>query len=279
VLGELDATWHGLAAGREPVPAVEHTSFRRWSEILDDRAAALDTCDFWAAQLDGEDPLLGTRRVRFETDRLRDVDVSMSITDTDVTTRLLAANEPTPKLLARAAARTVTKWRLRRGQDLHPPLIALETHGRAETVADDADLSETVGLFTAIYPVRVPNEGTFEVPGDGIDYGLLRYRREDTASRLSRLREPQLLLNFLGRIHAGTGSQLHPDRTLLAHVSPLPEPDVAVRHELTVLAAVLGDVDAPTLGTQWRTLPEILSAEDIATLQSMWQDSLREVVS
>ncbi len=50
-----------------------------------------------------------------------------------------------------------------------------------------------------------------------------------------------------------------------------------MRHELTILAAVIGEGDNPVLGTQWRTLPDILSAEDVATLQSMWQDSLREV--
>jgi mycobactin peptide synthetase MbtF len=63
----------------------------------------------------------------------------------------------------------------------------------------------------------------------------------------------------------------------LAHVSPLPEPDLAVRHDLTILAAVIGDAETPVLGTQWRTLPEIFSADDVATLQSMWQDALREV--
>lgn len=86
-----------------------------------------------------------------------------------------------------------------------------------------------------------------------------------------------MLLNFLGRVHVGTGGELIPDRSLLARVSPRPEPELAVRHELTILAAVIGDADAPVLGTQWRALPDILSADDVATLQSMWQDSLREV--
>uniref|UniRef100_UPI0021F3BE97 hypothetical protein n=1 Tax=Mycolicibacter minnesotensis TaxID=1118379 RepID=UPI0021F3BE97 len=81
----------------------------------------------------------------------------------------------------------------------------------------------------------------------------------------------------LGRIHVAVGGELKPDRELLAQVSPLPEPELAVRHELTILAAVLGEGDNQVLGTQWRTLPDILSAHDVATLQSMWQDSLREV--
>jgi mycobactin peptide synthetase MbtF len=115
------------------------------------------------------------------------------------------------------------------------------------------------------------------MPGDGIDYGLLRYLRPDTAERLKAYAEPQILLNFLGRIHVAVGGAMRPDRALLANVSPLPEPDLAVRHAVTILAAVIGEGDSQVLGTQWRTLPDILSADDVATLQSMWQDSLREV--
>ncbi|MFV9635888.1 amino acid adenylation domain-containing protein [Mycobacterium neumannii] len=281
LLAELDAAWHTISSGREPAPIREHTSYRRWSRLLRERAYTLDTADFWAAQLDGEDPPLGARRLRPQTDRVGDVVVSMAVTDTDLTLRLLNASEPAPHLLAAAAARTVTRWRLHRGQDTPPPLLALETHGRADNLIDTVDTSDTVGLLTAIYPLRVQTaRDVGDIPGDSIDYGLLRYLRPDTAERLAVLPEPQILLNFLGRVHAGfDGGALRPDRALLAGVSPLPEPRLAVRHELTVLAAVLGDSDAPVLGTQWRTLPEILSADDVAALQTMWQESLREVVS
>jgi mycobactin peptide synthetase MbtF len=51
-----------------------------------------------------------------------------------------------------------------------------------------------------------------------------------------------------------------------------------VRHELTINAAVVDRDGTAVLGTQWRTLPEILSGDDVATLQAMWQDSLREVI-
>ena len=281
VLGELDAGWHTLASGRDPVPAVEHTSYRRWTRLLAERAANLDTCDFWAAQLDGDDPILGTRRVRPQTDRIGDVVVTMSLTDPDVSKRLLNAGEPTQNLLAVAAARTITRWRRHRGQDLATPLLALETHGRADGLVEGADTSDTTGLLTAIYPLRIATDrersAIDAMPGDGIDYGLLRYLRPDTAERLRSYAEPQVLLNFLGRIHIAVGGELRPDRALLANVSQLPEPDLAVRHELTILAAVIGEGDNQVLGTQWRTLPDILSADDVATLQSMWQDCLREV--
>lgn len=287
VLGELDAAWHALAAGGRPAPVREHTGLRRWSRLLTDRAARLDTCDFWAAQLGGGDPELGARRVRPATDRARDVAVSVSIAGADVTARLLSASEPMTHLLAAAAARMITRWRRRRGQTPATPLLALETHGRADTVIDGADTSDTVGLLSAIYPLRVRSEdpGTVggeiaAIPGDGIDYGLLRHLRADTADRLRAYREPQLLLNYLGRVHLGVdGGALQPDRALLAGVSPLPEPELAVRHELTIVAAVLAHGDVPVLATQWRSLPEILGEADIEVLQSIWRDALREIAS
>jgi mycobactin peptide synthetase MbtF len=278
VLGELDASWHNIAANLDPLPTTEHTSYRRWSRLLAERAAQLDTCDFWAAQLEGADPVLGTRRIRPDTDRIGDIVVTMSLTEPELSARVLSGAVPAQHILAAAAAATIDRWREHRGQDQAPPLLALETHGRADGIMGDADTSDTVGLLTAIYPLRMNSPAAIDaIPGDGIDFGLLRYLRPDTAERLRRYTGPQVLLNFLGRVHAGTGGALVPDRSLLARVSPRPEPDLAVRHELTILAAVIGDADRPVLGTQWRALPEILSADDVATLQSMWQDSLREV--
>ncbi|MGE2723945.1 amino acid adenylation domain-containing protein [Mycolicibacterium pulveris] len=281
VLGELDAACHAVSSGTTPAPIREHTTLRRWSRLLGERAKGLQTCDFWVVQLDGNDPPLGARRVRPQTDRVGDVVVTVSAADADVSARLLSSSVPTPHLLALAAARTVTRWRLHRGQQTPTPLLALETHGRADGVVAGADTSDTVGLLTAIYPLRVASARDLTaIPGDGIDYGLLRYLRPDTAQRLRGYPEPQLLLNFLGRIHVGLdGGVVRADRALLKGVSPLPEPDLAVRHELTIVAAVLGESDAPVLATQWRTLPDILSADDVVTLQSMWQESLREVVS
>ena len=59
-LGELDAAWHAVAAGREPAPPREHTTYRQWSQRLRQRAAVLDTVGFWSEQLDGDDPVLKT---------------------------------------------------------------------------------------------------------------------------------------------------------------------------------------------------------------------------
>ncbi|MCX2711617.1 amino acid adenylation domain-containing protein [Mycolicibacterium sp. J2] len=286
VLGELETAWHAVASGYPPPKVREHTSLRRWSDILAERALKLDTCDFWEAQLTGDDPQLGSRRVCPVTDRVGDVVVSMSFTDPEVTARATAG--VLPDVLAAATARMITAWRRSRGQATPAPLLALETHGRADAVvaaglARDArriDTGDTVGLLSAIYPVRVVDDTVAPILGDGIDYALLRYLRGDTAERLGAHRDPQVLLNYLGRIHhAGGAAALVPDRALLAELSPTPEPGLAVCHELTLNVALIERNGVPVLGSQWRALPDILSAADVATLQAMWQDALREVIA
>jgi mycobactin peptide synthetase MbtF len=290
VLGELDATLHALSAGMTPAPVREHTSYRRWVEAMAKRAEALDSEPYWAAQLVGDDPDLGRRRLRPESDRAGDLLVATAILDTETTAELMRSGLPVFEVLVAAAARMITRWRQSRGQTTPPPLLALETHGRADALFDsstpDVDTTETVGLLSAIYPLRVDTEDPRRVrelltaiPGDGVDYGLLRYLRGDTANRLADFDGPQLLLNYLGHADIGTSSGLWLDRSLLKGVSPLPEPDLAVRYELSLLATVLGSGEHQLLVTQWRSLPDILGKSDITELQELWRQALEEMVA
>ncbi|OMB99920.1 non-ribosomal peptide synthetase [Mycobacterium sp. NS-7484] len=289
VVGELENAWHALAAGRSPVPVREHTSLRQWSQLLTARAAELDTCDFWERQFDGADPDIGARRVDPTVDRMADVTITMAVADPDVTGRLLTGDVPVTEVLAAATARAVTDWRRHCGRPTPAPLLALETHGRVDAVVsegDEVDTGDTAGLLSMIYPLRLTADDArgvaaqvAAIPGDPVDYGLLRYLREDTAERLGAHRDPQVLLNYLGRIELDAADHaLVQDRSLQRGVTPVPEPNVAVRHELTIMAAVIDRDGSAVLGTQWRTLPDILSADDVATMQAMWLDALREVL-
>lgn len=275
VLGELMGNWSlpgGDTAGRseatrEIITAIggERVSYRRWARTLAERAAELDTVDFWLAQLDGEDPVLGARRIQPADDRFGDLAITLAVTETDVTAALMRAATPIQDVLADACARLITRWREERGLTGLVPLVALETHGRAG--ADD-----TVGLLSAIYPLRIrAGEPLPEIAGAPTDYALLRYLRADTAERLREYHGPQVLLNYLGRLDLDAGSLL--DRGLLAHVPIMTEPEVAVRHELTLVAAIAGG----KLVTQWRTMPDIFSDADVAALQTIWQDILQEL--
>lgn len=278
ILGEL----HAALAGADPLP--ERSGYRRWASALYERAQSLDTVDFWAAQLAGDDPDLGARRVDPERDRAGDLTVSVTVADRVLTAALLALPVPMHDLLVAATARMVTAWRARRGQAGATPLLALETHGRAEEVVTGVDTVDIAGLLSAIYPLRVAQadpagvaRALADIPGGGIDYGLLAYLRADTADRLAAQPGPQLLLNYLGRVdRAGGGPAVAPD--LIAGLPSVPEPGQAVRHELSVFAAVADLGAGQALMTQWRTLPDILGDAEITALQELFTDSLGELV-
>ncbi|MGV0596203.1 amino acid adenylation domain-containing protein [Mycolicibacterium porcinum] len=290
LVGELENAWYALTSGRSPMPVREHTSLRQWSRLLTERAAGLDTCAFWERQFIGDDPEIGSRRIDPATDRMADVTVTMSFAEPELTSRLLTGPVPVTEVLAAATARALTGWRRHRGQPTPAPLLALETHGRSDAVVSDhggeVDTGDTVGLLSMIYPLRLTVDDArgvaaqvAAIPGEAIDYGLLRYLREDTAERLGAHRDPQVLLNYLGRIELDASDHaLLQDRSLQTGVTPIPEPNVAVRQELTIMAAVIDRDGSAVLGTQWRTLPDILSAADIAALQALWLDALREVL-
>lgn len=290
ILGELGAALTAAATGHSPAPVREHTSYRRWADALIARAHRLDTAQFWVSQLEGDDPDLGARRLDPSRDQARDLIVRNAATDADVTRRLLDSGLPLPTLLVAATAATVTRWRELRGQPTPPPLLALETHGRADSLVDGPgahtiDTSDTVGLLSSIYPVRLNSthprrvgEQLAAIPGDGLDYGLLRYLRADTAERLAGFPPPQVLLNYLGAAHTDGGTGLRLERELLAGASPVPEPGLAVRHELTIAAMVLTYGGERVLAAQWRALPDILDDSDIGALQELWIESLWEMV-
>lgn len=281
VLGEL----HAALAGADPLP--ERSGYRRWAAALSARAQNLDTVDFWADQITGHDPQLGARRVRPDHDRAGDLTVSVAVADPEVTAALLASRAPMHDLLVAATARMIRAWRTRRGQQDPAPLLALETHGRAEDLVYEGrrvDSADIAGLLTSIYPLRIHQADPIgvaralaEIPGSGIDYGLLAYLRDDTAARFAGQPGPQLLLNYLGRVdRVGDGPALAPD--LIAGLPSVPEPDQAVRHELGIFAAVADLGAGPVVMTQWRTLPDILGGAEITELQELFTGALRDLV-
>ena len=185
-----------------------------------------------------------------------------------MTARLLSMAHPMHELLITAAARTVTAWRRRRGQETPAPLLALErtvartsTSARPPIPATRSDCSAQ-STHCASTPTASP---VSPYHGSCIDYSLpVRYLRSD--SQLREHPEPQLLLNYLGSVHAAVGD-LELDRELMAEMGRVPEPEQAVRHELTLVAGILGTGDARVLAAQWRALPDILDDADITALQ------------
>src|SRR6185295_17861890 len=91
-------------------------------------------------------------------------------------------------------------------------LVDLEGHGREELI-EGADLSRTVGWFTAIYPVllelekssspaarlAVVKEQLRRIPHHGAGFGVARYLSNGSA-RLKALPPSEVSFNYLGQL-------------------------------------------------------------------------------
>ncbi len=306
VLGYLADVWHAVESGGVPKAPMEFTSYRRWSELMQQRVSSEDVSpqrDYWATQVSGADPELGSRHADPGRDTWGTLQNSAVPTPVDITVRLLSSlNKPDGiyGFLLTALAVTVASWRLERGQDpAAGTLVSLEGHGRADEELD-TDTSGTVGWFTTVYPTRIGagetaididriendkaeaarllsgvSERLSEIPYQGIDYGLLRY--VDRCAELVSARDPQIQFNYVGRMDiSGIDDQpwsLITDSRSLA-VPPVTEPDLPLRFAITIGSAVLATPDGPQLLTNWQWSSNLFTSADADQLARLWQRSV-----
>ncbi|WP_433661679.1 amino acid adenylation domain-containing protein [Nocardia sp. CA-128927] len=302
LLGGLAEAWAMVEAGAAPKPLPEFTSYRRWSELMWQRAGAPEVLaqrGYWAGQVSAPDPALGRRRPDPTTDTWSSLRVTSAITPVSVTARVLASlskEEGVREFLLAALTMTLASWRRERNQNAEAgALIALEGHGRADGVLG-TDTANTLGWFTSVFPVRLGvGEESVEVaqaeadpsaarallnsvvaqigsiPVDGLDYGLLRY--VDRTPELQAA-EPQVEFNYLGRVDlSGTANQpwsLITD----AHRDALPldpEPDLPLRYALDVISGIGTTPEGPQLTTNWRWSDALFAASDADRLADLWQ--------
>lgn len=311
VLGYLADVWQAVESGGVPKAPMEFTSYRRWSQLMQQRASGEDVSrqrDYWAAQVSGADPELGSRHADPARDSWGTLQTTAVPTPVDITARLLASltkPEGVYGFLLAALAVTVASWRTQRGQDAAAgTLVSLEGHGRADEELD-TDTSGTVGWFTTVYPVRVGSgetaididqvendsqaagrllaavaEHLSEIPHQGLDYGLLRYteRREELASA----RDPQIQFNYVGRMDiSGIDDQpwsLITDSRALA-VPPDSEPDLPLRFAINIGSAVMTTPEGPQLLTNWQWSSNLFTPADAGQLAQLWQRSVAALAS
>ncbi|MET0896291.1 MAG: amino acid adenylation domain-containing protein [Mycobacterium sp.] len=316
-LAQLDAA---LAAGETPALEAEYTTYREFGRLLEDRAGSDEVAgqrQFWLDQLTGADPVLGSRMPDPATDTwagLRQHNVLTDVADTRVVLDKLegAAIEVRDFLLA-ALTVTIASWRAGRGDTTADgALIALEGHGREDTLVGDAvDTSATVGWFTSVFPIRLGAGGdpdhqplTVEgarqdparardliravahqvagVPNRGLDYGLLRYHRADPD--LAAAPHPQVEFNYMGRfdLSAADAASRQPGApwTLISELAlnqQLPtssEPDLPLRYTFDVISVVNATAEGPQLFTTWRWSDQLSTAAEVDALSALWQATI-----
>jgi amino acid adenylation domain-containing protein/non-ribosomal peptide synthase protein (TIGR01720 family) len=254
LLTDLEAACRQLARGLRPALPPKSTSFQRWSESLVElsRSGAFTAQEgYWLERAAVDLPLpvdfaggedregaagTVTAALSFEETRALLEEIPQAY-GADVQETLLTA-------LARALARWTGVRRVR---------VDLEGHGR-EDLIPGADLSRTVGWFTALFPVLLevdtdagPGEALMvikeqlrSVPARGVGYGLLRYLAEGpAAARLRAAPGSSVLFNYLGRLdHAlppGT-----PFRPAAEPAGPARAPRGRRSHPLEVNALLAG---------------------------------------
>ena len=192
-------------------------------------------------------------------------------------------------LLVAAASATVTRWR----QDARPAHAgaaagAGNPRPRRRPLVDErdaTDTSDTVGLLSAIYPLRVDSTDPRHVgkqlaaiPGDGVDYGLLRYLRADTACAARRLPRAAAAAELSRRTptSAATGLTAGPRAAGRGVAAARARPGGAPRADHHGRRADSSGSSGcwPRSGGR---CPTFSTDADIAALQELWDDSLREM--
>ncbi len=306
---DLVAAWQRVRDGLAPAPQGTGTSARRWAHALADEAATAERVaelPVWQRILRDEEPVLGAREPDPAQDVAATVDTVRVQVPAGVTEALLTEvpavfrGRADDGLLA-ALALALTRRRRARGEAGHSTVVRLEGHGREEQVVPGADLSGTVGWFTAMFPVRLDladidladafaggpaagravkavKEQLRAVPDNGIGYGLLRHLNPGTAAALAGLREPQIGFNYLGR---SSGADVPEDLRSLGwapdttrDLIAAPDDDMPVLSALEITALAAATTDGHELTAYFAFPTGVLSREEVSELAALWVEAL-----
>ncbi|MEU2794669.1 amino acid adenylation domain-containing protein [Streptomyces sp. NPDC007100] len=299
LLPDLVEAWRETAAGRPPRLAPVGTSLRRWSERLTEAAASperLRELPFWEGVVRQQDTPLGARPLDPATDthstarHLRQR-LSPEVTESVLTTLPAMYQAGADDVLLAALAMAVREWR--HGTD--DVLVDLEGHGREESVVPGADLSQTLGWFTSLYPVRI-GAGSYDraealaggpaagevlksvkeqlraVPDKGVGYGLLRYLNPGARDQLAGHAQPQIGYNYLGRIGGGEQAAAGDWDPVPGGTGVVPDEDplMPLAHPLELNARVEESPEGPCLVAGWTWAGALLGDEEAQDLANSW---------
>ncbi|QKV94272.1 amino acid adenylation domain-containing protein [Streptomyces sp. NA02950] len=275
LLGDLDEAWRAADEGRTPAFTPVATSFRAWAERLAAEAAdpaRIEEVAVWTGVLGAGDTPLGDRALDASRDlaaTARTLEVTLPAGALTEVARRFTTDPDTVLLTALALA--VAEWRDRHGRPA-PAGLLLDVAADGRTRAP-AELSGTVGPFTATRPVRLdtgdaPEPGAAlkrikerlaAVPDHGVGYGLLRHLNPQTAAVFAGFAAPQI------RVTPGA-----------AVPTPPGAPDTPLPYALDIEWAVTGGGE-PT--ARWTWAGELLAGTDVRELADGWRAALAALAS
>ncbi|XOZ86368.1 non-ribosomal peptide synthase/polyketide synthase [Nocardia testacea] len=304
IVPDLVLAYSQLASGTPVALPPVGTSLRRWAHGLAEAAGKpgrVAELPYWQKIASTPDPLLGTRAFDPAVDTNATVERFEVSLPADVTEAVLTTvgaryhGGPNDALLA-ALALALVRWR-----DDGPngaALVKLEGHGREEAVVPGADLSRTVGWFTAVHPLRLDlpgididdafaggpafgvlvksvKEQLLAVPDKGLGYGLLRYLNPDTGDHLPDRVPGQISFNYLGRVSAG---EISPE---LAELGWMPtaelgavgadaDRDMPANAVLDINAIVNSGAEGPVLSAVFGYPAGVITGERAREFADLW---------
>ncbi|MGW2649908.1 amino acid adenylation domain-containing protein [Streptomyces sp. NPDC001393] len=310
LLPDLVSAWQRVRDGHAPAQPAVGTSLRRWTHALAEEAASprrVAELPVWQEILSAEEPVLGARELDPARDVTATVDTVRVRVPADITQTLLTQVPATFRggvddgLLA-GLALALLRWRRTRGVSASQALVRLEGHGREEHLVPGADLSGTIGWFTAMYPVRLDlagidvadafaggaaagravkavKEQLRAVPDNGMGYGLLRHLNEETAAELAGARAPQIGFNYLGRSSGADipedlrGLGWAPDTTHRDLIAA-PDADMPVLSALEINAVATSTPGGEELTAYFGFPTGVLSRAEVSELAGLWVEAL-----
>ncbi|KHF43052.1 non-ribosomal peptide synthase/polyketide synthase [Saccharomonospora viridis] len=308
LLGDLARAYADLDAGRTPRLLPVGTSFRQWADHLAELASRperLDELSHWTRTLRAVEPLaddeLDPARDTHATARSFERTLPAEVTGTLLTGLVERFRVGMKEVLLAGLSVALSRW-----HGGTATVVDLEGHGREEHLMPGADLSRTVGWFTTLYPVlldtgpvdwgdasarselltrtlRTTAEALAAVPDNGIGYGLLRYLHPRAGRKLRRFAEPDLCLNYLGRIRSTVdGAETSTDwapATGPAAIGAGQHPDLPLAHAIELNAVIQDDGVAPRLAATWTWAGRIVDEDRVRRLAELWFDTLTELAA
>ncbi|MBD9425540.1 amino acid adenylation domain-containing protein [Pseudomonas sp. PDM15] len=280
LLEDILAAYRQLEAGQAVRLQSKSQSYKRWTEALQGWAgseAAQVELDAWCSRLSG--PAMPLPRELDGTSAThgdkREVRLAL---DAAQTKRLLQAPAQSgvriDALLLTALTRALCRWS---GQ---PGLrVNLEGHGR-EALAGELDLSRTVGWFTSLYPLQLPQASDMsehlqqvqqrlqQVEHGGQGYGVLRWLGSTAAqAALAAVPSAEVIFNYLGQYQAGAAADWF--RPAAGGGAA-----VAANNPLAARLAVNGQVFDGQLQLSWEYAANQYRAETIEALAADYRREL-----
>jgi non-ribosomal peptide synthase protein (TIGR01720 family) len=263
------------------------TSFKQWSEFLQEYAQSTELQqeqNYWLqtsrqsrSALPVDNPG-GANAVALA----RTVSISLSVEDTRALLQEVPATYRTQinDVLLAALVQTFNQWTGE--QSL---LVDLEGHGR-EVIANNIDLSRTVGWFTSIFPVLLTLEENLEpgealkavkeqlrsIPNRGIGYGVLRYLSKD--AQLQTLPQAEVRFNYLGQF-----DQVLLESSLFKLVQQTPGVSRSLADNRRYLIDINGFVLGGQLQLEWTYSEQIHKRTTIEQLTTGYVQALRSLIT